>query len=239
MRCYFPKNIKNYSRAVSVYDDDENELTIDSLVGGANMITILEVSGLKFTSTYFNLELNVRQVMIMKEKQLFNKCLIKINKKKQIKLDEENENDDLEDEYESESDAESEKNISENENNENTIEEKNETINVVKKVQINEEQDNLAIKPQENTNTLVKSDNNELSEIELEIPKSEKSINLKKPNEVYLEIYKKAKEKAKEARLEAIKAYLTLKEIKKTYLLDEIDISDDESDDDKFLFSEK
>ena len=73
----------------------------------------------------------------------------------------------------------------------------------------------------------------------MEIPKSEKSINLKKPNEVYLEIYKKAKEKAKEARLEAIKAYLTLKEIKKQYLLDEIDISDDESDDDKFLFSEK
>tara|TARA_B100001093_G_C26854947_1_gene1026929 strand:- start:156 stop:1250 length:1095 start_codon:yes stop_codon:yes gene_type:complete len=239
MRCYFPKNIKNYSRAVSVYDDDENELTIDSLVGGANMLSILEVSGLKFTSTYFNLELNVRQIMIMKEKELFNKCLIKINKRKELELEEENENEGWDDEYESESDAESEKNIVETKQNENIIEKENERINVVKKVQINEGKNNLAIKPEENSNTLVKSDNNELSEIELEIPKSEKSMNLKKPNEVYLEIYKKAKEKAKEARLEAIKAYLTLKEIKKTYLLDEIDISDDESDDGKFLFSEK
>lgn len=239
MRCYFPKNIKNYTRAVSVYDDDENELTLDSLVGGANMITILEVSGLKFTSTYFNLELNVRQIMIIKEKQLFNKCLIKLNKKKS-NIEEEEEKENYESEYESESDAESEKNTSDILNDEINVNDKNETINVVKKVEINENKENLAIKPQENTNTLVKSvNNNELSEIELEIPKSENSINLKKPNEVYLEIYEKAKEKAKQARLEAIKAYLTLKEIKKTYLLDEMDISDDESDDDKFLFSEK
>ena len=39
--------------------------------------------------------------------------------------------------------------------------------------------------------------------------------------------------------MEAIKAYLTLKEIKKQYLLDEIDLSEDESDDEQFLFSEK
>ena len=235
MRCYFPKNIKSYSRAVSVYDDDENELNIDSLVGGVNLISILEVVGLKFTSTYFSLELNVRQVMIMKEKQLFNKCLIKINKRK-TKQEEKDVSDNDESEYESESDAESEKNIVEIKNEKNTEKKIEDKINVVKKVEIKEEGDILAIKPQENTNTLVKSDNNnELSEI----ANSEKSINLKKPNEVYLEIYKKAKEKAKEARLEAIKAFLTLKEIKKTYLLDEIDISDDESDDDKFLFSEK
>ena len=242
MRCYFPKNIKSYTRAVSVYDDDENELTMDSIVGGANMITILEVGGLKFSSTYFSLELNVRQVMIMKEKQLFNKCLIKLNKKRSVVEKSEstnNENNENNEEIDKDDDLESdtEEDSQEDEEIENNTSDK---INVVKKEEIVNNEDNLAIKPQENTNTLVKSDNNnELSEIELEIPKSEKSINLKKPNEVYLEIYQKAKEKAKQARLEAIKAYLTLKEIKKTYLLDEIDISDDESDDDKFLFSEK
>ena len=249
MRCYFPKNIKSYTRAVSVYDDDENELSIDSIVCGANMITILEIGGLKFSSTYFSLELNVRQVMIMKEKQLFNKCLIKINKKKQIvennikNADDTNDentqqidkDDDLETDDDSNDDDDDDDSQQYPEIENNISDEKN----VVKKDEIVNKEDNLAIKPQENTNTLVKSDNNELSEIELEIPKSEKSINLKKPNEVYLEIYQKAKEKARQARLEAIKAYLTLKEIKKTYLLDEIDISDDESDDDKFLFSEK
>ena len=91
-----------------------------------------------------------------------------------------------------------------------------------------------------NSNTLVKIDNSsEISEIKLEIPNDKSKVELKKPNEVYLEIYKKAREKAKEARLVAIKAYLTAKEIKKQYLLDEIELSEDESDDDNFLFSEK
>ena len=65
-------------------------------------------------------------------------------------------------------------------------------------------------------------------------------MNLKTPNEVYLEVYKKAREKAKRAREEAIKAFLTLKKIKKQYLLDEIELSEDESDEEmELLFSEK
>ena len=60
---------------------------------------------------------------------------------------------------------------------------------------------------------------------------------MKKPNEVYLDIYKTAREKAKECKKEAIKAYLLAKKIKQTYLLDESEISDTDSDDD-FLFSE-
>ena len=91
-----------------------------------------------------------------------------------------------------------------------------------------------------NSETLVKpEDFSEISEIKIEIPNDKSNVELKKPNEVYLEIYRKAREKAKEARLAAIEAYLTVKEIKKQYLLDEIELSEDESDDDNFLFSEK
>ena len=46
-------------------------------------------------------------------------------------------------------------------------------------------------------------------------------------------------EKAKKARQEAIKAYLTAKKIKQQYLLEEIDFSDDSDEDDFLLFSEK
>lgn len=54
------------------------------------------------------------------------------------------------------------------------------------------------------------------------------TITLKKPNQVYEEILKKAREKAKEAKKLAITAYLELKEIKKTYMIDDIDDSDSE-----------
>ena len=89
----------------------------------------------------------------------------------------------------------------------------------------------------ETDETLVK--NKILNEIVLDVPKNEKeTISLRNPNEVYLDIYKAARQKAKEAKREAIKAYLTVKKIKQQYLIDESEISEEESDDD-FLFSEK
>lgn len=61
----------------------------------------------------------------------------------------------------------------------------------------------------ENTNTL-------------EIP----VIKLKKPNEVYYDLFNKAKIKAKEAKKMAIQSYLEAKKIKETYLLVDVDLSD-------------
>ena len=55
-------------------------------------------------------------------------------------------------------------------------------------------------------------------------------MQLKKPNQVFYEIYQKAREKAKEAKKNAILAYLEMKNIKKTYMLDDIDESDNEFD---------
>ena len=56
------------------------------------------------------------------------------------------------------------------------------------------------------------------------------SITLKKPNQVYYEIYKKARERAKAAKKEALLGYLEVKYIKKTYMLDDIDESDESED---------
>lgn len=58
------------------------------------------------------------------------------------------------------------------------------------------------------------------------------TIALKKPNEVYYEIYKEARKKAKEAKKSAVIAYLEARNIKKTYMLDDIDSSDNDSDND-------
>jgi hypothetical protein len=59
----------------------------------------------------------------------------------------------------------------------------------------------------------------------------QESVKLKKPNEVYYELYREARKKAKEAKQKAIQAYLEAKRIKNTYLIDEIDTSDDSDDD--------
>ena len=67
---------------------------------------------------------------------------------------------------------------------------------------------------------------------QLSINNSESKIILKKPNEVYYEIYKIAKDKAKQHKKAAISHYLEAKKIKNTYLLDDLDNSDESSEED-------
>jgi hypothetical protein len=55
-------------------------------------------------------------------------------------------------------------------------------------------------------------------------------ITLKKHKDVLFEMYKVAKRKAIEAKRVAIRAYLEAKEIKASYLLDNSDLSDSDSD---------
>ena len=57
---------------------------------------------------------------------------------------------------------------------------------------------------------------------------------LKSPNDVYYEIYKKAKDKAKEAKKLAIEAYIEAKNIKDTYMIEDSLDSDTELDMDNF-----
>ena len=64
-------------------------------------------------------------------------------------------------------------------------------------------------------------------------------MKLKEPNEVYLDIYKQAREKPRKAKNEAIKAYLEAKRIKELYMLDVVDSSsDEEEEEEEELFSE-
>ena len=64
----------------------------------------------------------------------------------------------------------------------------------------------------------------------------EEPMRLKEPNEVYLDIYKAAREKAKKAKNEAIKAYQPRK--LRNHMLDVIDSSTDEEEEEDETFSE-
>jgi len=61
-----------------------------------------------------------------------------------------------------------------------------------------------------------------------ELPENDQ-ITLKNRNDVYYEMYREARRKAKYARDLALASYLEAKNIKNKYMLDDIDDSDDES----------
>jgi hypothetical protein len=80
-------------------------------------------------------------------------------------------------------------------------------------------------------------DETELEEVDINVSLendleqvNNETIFLKKPNEVYYELYKEAREKAKLARKNAIIAYLEAKNIKKTYMLESLDESESDID---------
>ena len=70
----------------------------------------------------------------------------------------------------------------------------------------------------------------EILEVNLELPKDLEinSVKLKKPNEVYIDMYEQTLKKAKLAKRLAIEAYLEAKEIKRTYMLDLDEYMDDD-----------
>ena len=70
----------------------------------------------------------------------------------------------------------------------------------------------------------------DIEEVELNVKDNDQIMTLKKPNEVYYEIYRAAREKAKHMRKVALEAYLEAKQIKTKYMLDDLDESDEDFD---------
>lgn len=288
VRTFVHKSKGSKSPSIQIYDSEQKQLTIDDVDKDKNVICILEIVGIKFSSQSFQLDICLRQIMVLNEKPLFNKCLIRLekpNNKSNVEnlgetiekvkvtenlvnnselskdLDNNDENvDNLSvDEVEDKTSSEVTSDVSP-EVIEETVNESNKDDNVEKEDSINLENDttkttteeNIKINVEENekenitVKTEIKNELNKekekqnqkdlekidgLEEIELNVDNIDE-IKLKKPNEVYLDIYREARKKAKLAKKEAIKAYLEAKKIKELYLLDEIDSSSSESDED-------
>jgi len=320
-------NVNNVEKSVSVYNSNQEKINIDSILPSSNIITIVEITGLKFSSSSFHINYCLRQIMVLEEeKPIFNKCLINFSKKpsstpsttltntdeKQTDDDTDdlektntlsstetqelenvdiqdtdkddsktkkfitnpltltsitslenkkgeivdNDNKDLEilalnsqgttssmkDTHEQypETDSDTETNQSPT----NDLEETNKTElnlkqspnqqsivdeNTSKPIDDDKNADNHETKEDINTNinTNINKDNLEIREVDLQIPEEDELFQLKKPDTVYLDMYRQALEKAKEAKIKAIQAYLELKQIKNKYMIQEVDEDDD------------
>ena len=162
-----------------IYDENERILDISSILDTTELIPLVCIDGIKFSSKSFQIDINLPQLMILSvQNEIKNDFLIKVTKQSTI-------TDCLEETKESEETKE--------------LEETKEIIT------------------------------NSLEEVQLHIDNIDDSVSLKKPSEVYYEIYKAAREKAKHIKKAAIEAYLEAKNIKTLYMLDDINESDDES----------
>jgi hypothetical protein len=205
--------------SLKIYDESENNVDPESINDKTEIKTILEIQGVKCSSKNFQVEIEVKQIMVLNPTDLFEKCVFKTaptsaptpstpvppsdpisappQPVKQVYL---------------ESPPEAEKKIF------------SETAPSA------QDKINLFDTPPKSSAAPAPADESELCEIEFdleELPESD-TVKIKSRNDVYYEKYREAKRKAKIARDLALSSYLEAKRIKNTYLLDDIEDSDDD-----------
>ena len=252
------KNTKEDIPAVKIYDENEITLNITDITTETEMMSILEIQGIKFTSRNFQIEIELKQAMVLDNQPIFESCLIKKNKNpieqktleeiQDIKIEENVDHlDALEtiEEVAKEPLASSSSILSESEeikeNVETKIAEMDDVINSLEEfdpIQLlqpdEKKEEDIALDIEfEDLTTDIEGNSDTLREInndELNLDKTESALTLKKPNQVYFELYKEARNKAKQAKKSAILAYLEAKNIKKTYMIENINDSDSDFD---------
>lgn len=194
---------------LKIYDEQENLIDSDQVKDDASVATILEVQGVKCSPRMFQIEMEMKQLLVLKPVDLFDKCLLKSNKPDVSKLIVEQ---------------------PENPNTENEVVEEEEPEDAEEGEE--EDAENLVAKEPENQ---VQPENlvaNDLEEITLDISEivDEDTVVLKERNDVYYKMYRDALQNARAAKEMALTSYLEAKRIKNTYMLDE----DDEDDEDEY-----
>ena len=269
----------NVKPNIKIYNETDTVIKIEDITPDKNIISILEIQGIKFTSRNFQIEIELKQSMVVSPDPFLDECFIKKPTKRSTPADNiltsnvtlatsaidtstfspvtinlENTDDGF--------DKNDETNVDNDNDDTNTLDEMNSSVlsnsledfikdtanelnkpmetkdleihNVSNTNNTNEfSNENLVLEIEELVDSYKKEDPNVLEEVDLSssLVNSLESITLKKPNQVYYEIYKKARDKAKECKHAAIAAYLEAKNIKKTYMLDDNE-SDSDFDDD-------
>jgi len=226
---------------LKIYDENETEIFHENLTEETSVHTILEIKGIKCSARSFQFDIDIRQMQVVSPVKIFEKCIIR---KSADNIQGSNSNspvikpdistlsariDDSRNKLE-ETFAESLQSVESNTYTEN--ENENETGHSFP--------DHFpttlpAVSSANFENRIIYTEeepDNEMREISLNLDEmgTLETVQIKKRNEVHYQMYKEAKQKAKEAKIIALSNYLEAKRIKNTYSLE--DSSDDESDTD-------
>lgn len=254
---------------LKIYNEDGVEVDFNVINSNTQLMTILEIQGIRCSPRSFQIDIEIKQIMALKPNNIFDNCLFKpaivtdnannksntatsdtlehpdkstdnasvndTNVKVEDDVLEYTTNDDIIDRQENE---EERLGISINIDlpaTENTIIDTdlpdNENIRIdtdESNASSNELNGDDTLAYEKNIDNLI-NETNEMQEVVFnleELPENDQ-ITLKRRNDVYYEMYREARQKAKDARNLALSSYLEAKNIKNKYMLDDIDDSDE------------
>jgi hypothetical protein len=213
---------------MKIYDESENILEIDDIKENANIISILEFQGIKCSPKSFQIEIEMKQLLLLNPIDIFEKCILHRTGTKVL----ENTNRTLESAVtipkEQDLPHTLDANVSSHDTinvhaNSNDIPSSESVINKTKTIVENNSEPG-----QEPDQEISEVEEIEINLDEISTTTNENSIVLKNRNDVYYEMYREALRKAKLAKDLALSTYLEAKRIKNLYMLD--DISDESVD---------
>jgi hypothetical protein len=239
--------------SVKIYDENEHDVDPETIGEHTNIVTILEFQGIKCSARSFQIEIEMKQMLVLQPTDLFEKCILATNKSNQhlaSVVSETTSTHDV-DPIDSFSNFTS-SNTPVFENSEPEPSNNVETSTVVQDdVSIQE----TAIPSDTETSIHVNQDPLTTTSTHSEVPTDDEphtfqetpivhmdldpyeinldevldteTVQIKPRNDVYYEMYREARKKAKMAKRIALSAYLEAKQIKTTYMLDISEESDD------------
>ena len=228
-------NIKQ--EKINLYDENEKKLTLADYDSNNEIIPLLNINGIRFSKSSFVIDIMLVQFMVLyPSDSLENQLLIKINKKKELTL--ENSNKPNSEANEKINDENTKLNINflplklTANTNETSIEAKEEPLETKEEpLETNKSNSFKYLMTDLEANKTIDDDFAlEITDLDV-ITENSDPIELKSHESIYLEIYRKAKQKAKEIRRNAVEAFLEAKNIKLKYNLTNI-ANDSSSDED-------
>jgi hypothetical protein len=215
---------------LSVYNENEELIPIEDVQEQQSIITVLEIQGIKFSVRSFHIEIEMKQMLVLNSENIFKQCILK----KELAYAAG---------YSDRSQPETTsvtgeslpaKEIAQHEPIQDTT-----LLETSQDQQPAEYNEPLHIQPDLEKELSEEEKIESTPEIEeyhfeLESVPATDTIQIKKRNDVYYEMYKEAKKKAKIARDLAMTAYLEAKYIKNSYLLNEGEDSDSDFDNEFF-----
>ena len=200
---------------LKIYDENEEDVDIETITENTSLISILEIQGIRCSTKSFQIDVELKQIMVIKPVNLFEKCIIKrtiakdLAKKVEVIVDE------AKSKIDDKVTVQVEEEVEEEEEKEATDPE----VIIHQEDDIVEEEE-----PKKN-----EDDDDDILEINLDVEEinDNDTIQLKDKTEVYYQMYKEARQKAKLAKSLALSSYLEARRIKNLYMLDDIDDSDE------------
>ena len=249
--------------SLKVFDEDEQEVSLESINNTSSILTIVEVQGIRCSARSFQLDLEIKQMMSLKPVDLFETCLFSkkspkpkqstavsstviptpepepleepveesviIPTKNEVIVEDASSVDEVNVDQNQKQDTDVDVDVLDLDNPDTSSTIISNEMEEVKEMEEVEEEEPMEEPPKQNTLAILEEN---VDEVDLTVPDDDNQevFTLKRRNDVYFNMYKEAKRKAKIARDLAISSYLEAKRIRHNYLANQ-DLSDEDTSD--------